>query len=159
MADVHELFRILKTMRKKFQFSIGFTLIEVLVVMGLIAILGSLMFGNFLKSQRRGFDAQRQADMKTIQNAFEQYYVANDGVYPVNDVEGGGEFPGGSMPLDPRNNGEFVYTVIYDPSGSGYCACALLEEIESNATDLPTTAQCEFGSTAPLPYVCVESLQ
>ncbi|MBI2009966.1 MAG: type II secretion system protein [Candidatus Chisholmbacteria bacterium] len=138
----------------------GFTLVEVLVVMGLIAILGSLLFGNFLKSQRRGFDAQRQGDLKTIQNAFEQYYVANDGVYPVNDTEGGSEFPGGNLPLDPRDKNQatgdaYEYIIEYGV-GDGYCACARLEEVDGNASDVPSGYECQFGDG---PWQCVENVQ
>lgn len=60
----------------------GFTLLELLVVISIIAILyaiGLVTFGNVLKSSR---DAKRQSDLKFIQSALEEYY-ADQIYYPI----------------------------------------------------------------------------
>lgn len=59
----------------------GFTLIELLVAVTIIAILASiglLAYGSFIKSAR---DAKRQADLRSIQSALEQYF-ADQVFYP-----------------------------------------------------------------------------
>ncbi len=62
-------------------FEQGFTLVELLVVMVIIAILATLIVGGFRSSQMRGRDAQRKQDLRQIANALEMFY-ADYGRYP-----------------------------------------------------------------------------
>lgn len=53
----------------------GFTLIELLIVItiiSLLSIIGLVAYGNFLKNAR---DSKRQADLKIIQSALEDYHA------------------------------------------------------------------------------------
>ncbi len=59
----------------------GFTLLELLVVMTIIAVLAAVGLSNYSRSLSRGRDARRRSDLKTIQNALEQYYLAKS-LYP-----------------------------------------------------------------------------
>ncbi|KKU04152.1 MAG: Type II secretion pathway protein XcpT [Candidatus Woesebacteria bacterium GW2011_GWC2_47_16] len=59
----------------------GFTLVELLVVMAIIAILATVIIGGFRSSQMRGRDAQRKSDLKQIANALEIFF-ADYGKYP-----------------------------------------------------------------------------
>ncbi len=59
----------------------GFTLIELLVavaIVGILATIGLLTYGTFIKNAR---DSRRQADLKAIQSALEQYF-ADQFYYP-----------------------------------------------------------------------------
>lgn len=56
------------------KFRKGFTLVELLVVMGILGVLVSLVAGNFRFSQIRGRDTQRKSDLKQIANALELFY-------------------------------------------------------------------------------------
>lgn len=59
----------------------GFTLIELMIVMVLMAILASIVIGNFATSSKRGRDSRRKSDLQNVQTALESYF--NDkGVYP-----------------------------------------------------------------------------
>src|SRR4030043_1047218 len=51
----------------------GFTIIEMLTVMGIIAILASLALVSFGSAQRKARDTQRKNDLKRIQVALESY--------------------------------------------------------------------------------------
>ncbi len=59
----------------------GFTLIELLVTISIIAIISTVLLANFNAARERGRDAQRKADLRSIQTALRLYY--NDyGGYP-----------------------------------------------------------------------------
>ena len=62
----------------------AFTLIELLIVIGIIAILALIAVPNFLEAQVRAKVARAIADMRTIATGLEAYCV-DWGAYPVND--------------------------------------------------------------------------
>ena len=68
----------------------GFTLVEMLVVISIIAILSAVLAGGYSNSQRSARDAARKANLKSISDALNQYY-ADNGVFP-NTIPLGGEF-------------------------------------------------------------------
>ncbi len=51
----------------------GFSLIELLVVIGIISILSAIAVPNFMAARERARDATRKADLKAMQSAFELY--------------------------------------------------------------------------------------
>jgi len=59
----------------------GFTLLELLVVLAIIAILIAIGVAAFSAAQLRARDAQRKSDLKTIASALENYYAKNK-LYP-----------------------------------------------------------------------------
>lgn len=67
----------------------GFTLIELLVVIVILALLSMIGLASFTNTQKRARDAKRKGDLKSIQNALEQYYQENSYNYP------GGTYPNG----------------------------------------------------------------
>lgn len=60
----------------------GFTLIELLVTISIIAILAVIGLAVYTKFLQNARDAKRQADLRTIQSALEQYF-ADQLNYPV----------------------------------------------------------------------------
>lgn len=65
----------------------GFTLIELMVVMVLLAILVGLGTSSFLSSQKKSRDAKRKNDVRQVAVSLEAYY--NDiGHYPYSDGNG-----------------------------------------------------------------------
>ncbi|KKP87917.1 MAG: hypothetical protein UR91_C0032G0005 [Candidatus Nomurabacteria bacterium GW2011_GWC2_35_8] len=71
---------------KKNNFKIirAFTLIEILVVIGIIVVLVSLVSSSYSTTQKKARDARRKQELKQIQNALEQYYSACKYEYPLN---------------------------------------------------------------------------
>lgn len=70
-------------MIKKFPHNGAFTLLEMLVVVGIIAILIGLGAVSYSTTQKKARDAKRKSDLKTIQNALEQYYTVCGYQYPT----------------------------------------------------------------------------
>lgn len=117
----------------------GFTFVELLVVMTLIAILfvtTAVTYGGISKSSR---DSRRKADLEAVRQALE-LCRSFSGSYPAT-VVGGGTIVCSSqtymtkVPVDPKT--ETVYT--YTPSGtppSAYTMSATLEN--TNDDDYPT---------------------
>ena len=78
----------------------GFTLVELLIVVSIIAILaviGLIVFGNFQKGAR---DARRKADIDSIATAMEANYVEATSQYTALAAS---MFSGGVIPKDPLN--------------------------------------------------------
>jgi prepilin-type N-terminal cleavage/methylation domain-containing protein len=63
----------------------GFTLLELLVVLAIIAILIAIGVAAFSAAQLRARDAQRKSDLKTIASALENYYAVNK-LYPKSSL-------------------------------------------------------------------------
>lgn len=59
----------------------GFTLIELVVAMSIIAIVAASLWGNFFTSIVKGRDSRRKQDLDSISKALELYYNDNK-MYP-----------------------------------------------------------------------------
>ena len=60
----------------------GFTLVELIMVMGILAVLAGFFITSYPASQRRARDVQRKSDLKQYQTALESFANKNDGLYP-----------------------------------------------------------------------------
>lgn len=61
----------------------AFTLLEMLVVIGIIAILVGLGAVSYSTAQKKARDSKRKSDLNAIQNALEQYYSVCGYQYPT----------------------------------------------------------------------------
>jgi len=98
----------------------AFTLLEMLVVIGIIATLVTLGFASYSTVQRKSRDSKRQGDLKSFQSAIEQCYSVNSFTYPGITGTGTASITetcppatgGPSMTItDPLGTGTYVYTV------------------------------------------------
>ncbi|MCF7835909.1 MAG: type II secretion system GspH family protein [Candidatus Marinimicrobia bacterium] len=69
------------TLKNKLNKNSGFTIIEMLVVLAIIAMLSSIALSMFQDSKARSRDAKREEDMKDIQNGL-NLYATNNQRYP-----------------------------------------------------------------------------
>jgi prepilin-type N-terminal cleavage/methylation domain-containing protein len=67
---------------KQKQYKNGFSLIELLVVLGIVAVLTSLVAFNFNTARARARDVTRKSDLNSLKGALELYRNDNNGKYP-----------------------------------------------------------------------------
>lgn len=122
----------------------GFTLIEILIVVAIIAILASIVLVGLGPTQQSGRDARRLSDLHEVQNALELYYN-KCGYYPGTGTAGCGAVATGgytdmatqvvalnigvtSIPVDPTNSGTHKYSFRTDgASATTYVLATVLE--------------------------------
>ncbi|MBI1871807.1 type II secretion system protein [Candidatus Collierbacteria bacterium] len=126
----------------------GFTLLELLVVVGIIAILVSLVSVAYNTAQKRARDARRRGDMNAMKNALEQYYSANSFVYPTT-CSTASTYITGAWPADP---GSYTYTQTC--AAASYCICA---QLETGSGGNSSSSACGWASNGA--YYCVANLQ
>lgn len=91
----------------------SFTLLEMLVVIGIIAILVTLGFASYSTVQKKARDARRQGDLKAAQQVMEQCYSVNSYQYPL--ISGS---PGTITATCPAPNTSITFTTR-DPLDTG----------------------------------------
>ena len=111
----------------------GFTLLELLVVIGIIVIITSMGMSSYSTAQKKARDAQRKSDIRAISNALEQYYSICGYKYPTPGA--GNVFTNIScsnpsetilnpVPTDPKTGDGYTCSSC---TTSSYNICATLE--------------------------------
>lgn len=133
----------------------GFTLMELIIVMAILAILMAMASSNFASSSRRGRDSKRKSDLRNIATALEAYY--NDkGAYPTGvggvmvgcgagdaqNCDWGGQFIDQNntlymvqIPEDPTSSQQYYYT----SNGQRYMIYAHLENTKDEGLGVDQT--------------------
>lgn len=117
----------------------GFTIVELLVVIVVIAILASISIIAYTGVQNRASDARRESDIQTIKKSIEAY-KASTGAYPavtsanqdssafetsyvtgsfLDTIKANGIVT--SIPVDPTNNSTYFYRYFLYDAGSYGC--------------------------------------
>ena len=63
----------------------GFTLVEIMIVVAIIALLAAIAIPNLLRARISANDALAQATLRTLSTASETFATANNGNYPGNE--------------------------------------------------------------------------
>lgn len=149
----------------------GFTLIELMVVISIIAILAAVGLIVYSTAQQNGRDSKRIQDIQEIQKSLETFYTLTQ-TYPASFGSSGFNtyFQSGLVPTDP-NGGNYTYYYNLGPSGTGTCGpqkyllCATMENCNNkctrNAINTGSENACSPGPNAggsPLKLYCVGSV-
>lgn len=92
----------------------GFTLVEILMVVAIIAVLASMAVFSFTNVRQRTVDKRREADLIQIQSALEQYRSVND-AYPTSFPAGDPGMNFGSGSLTDSDNNMYLQNLPQDP--------------------------------------------
>ncbi len=144
----------------------GFTLVELLVVMGVIGILIAILVPRFTSIQTEGKSRQAQADMRTLKTAIE-LYKTNHGNYPpdstwdsvlVSEVYRLVD----EVPKDPfRSSGQYTYDldntnlyyIIYSYGPDGLQGTVTVGgdsvTVSGDGVDNIWTSNCRFNNHNP----------
>lgn len=142
-------------LRKKNK-SLGFTLLELLVVISIIGILIAISAAAFTTAQQKARNAKRQGDISAMAKAFEQYNAQNNGNYDSSCANMASALPGGVLPTDPKT-GSAYSCARHNGVANTYCACAQLEP--SGTTDGNATNGTCAGIGTSGSYYCVVNQQ
>ncbi len=139
----------------------GFTLIEVLVAVTIIAVLISIGVVSYSSVNRRSRDAKRKGDVEQLRSALEMYR-ADNGFYPN---AGSGLWSDAlglsttlvstylpTIPSDPTSTQTYRYRATNLSGGNyyGYCMSALIESENPTDTCTPdTTNGHNYGVKSP----------
>ncbi|MBI3983669.1 prepilin-type N-terminal cleavage/methylation domain-containing protein [Candidatus Microgenomates bacterium] len=105
----------------------GFTIVELLVVIVVIAILIALTLPNLFGLQRRARDDDRKNDLKNVQSALETFY-SDESVYPDALAD-----------LVP----DYISAIPTDPQGAAYTYAPVPAGCTTNCTSWSLTADLE----------------
>lgn len=123
----------------------GFSLIELMVVIAILALMLSGAFAAFGPARSKGYDARRLSDLKTVQGILESYFV-RCGRYPGTETCGdtapgdwsslittlrGSKINATTIPSDPGRGQKYEYYV--STNGLHYVLKAVLENPNEEA--------------------------
>ena len=122
----------------------GFTLVEIMIVVAIIALLAAIAIPNLLRARINANEAAAQATLKSFSAACEAYASANNGNYPDDE----GDLTGATPPyfgydLDGFTKGGFGYVVNYDAGGYTVTANRVSAQTANNEYRITTGAVLE----------------
>lgn len=124
----------------------GFTLIELMVTISIIAILSTVGYVTYSNAQSTARDARRRQDLRSMISALELYYQQNNNQFPIRstsikstDTTGAWKLSSfltndiSQLPADPINDTTYYY--LYNSDGTTYHLCAKLEKPQASDSD------------------------
>lgn len=149
----------------------GFTLIELMVAIAIVAILAVIGMTVFSGTQKSARDTRRRGDIDSISKTLE----ANYNTYQNQNCAGSSAgtycnplaawFQGNVVPTDPQTGAAYAASPALANNNSSYCVCAVLENKNGNSSTLctggtPTTAASFTSASGSLAtHYCVRSQQ
>lgn len=94
---------------------VGFTLIELMISIAIVAIISTVGIVSYSKIQVLARDSKRKEDLRLIANALQLYYNDNKS-YPVNS---NWVYSNGTQPWIPGLNTSYMSALPTDPSSNG----------------------------------------
>ncbi len=100
----------------------GFTLVEIMIVVAIIALLAAIAIPNLLTARRTANEAAAQANLKTISTAAEVFATANSGTYPANELSLTSDPTYLNRSYDTLAIQGYSYVCVYGPGGYTFSA-------------------------------------
>ncbi|MDP2647892.1 MAG: type II secretion system protein [Candidatus Yanofskybacteria bacterium] len=115
---------------RRFNLSRGFTLVELLVVIGIIGVLATLVLVQLGGARARARDAKRISDVSQLRSAVELYGEDHQNTYPtaMSDAMLGSYMSNGVVPRDPVTQAVYGYAYTPAVSPTRYHVWAELEQ-------------------------------
>lgn len=144
----------------------GFTLIEILIAVAIIAILTAIGIVSYTSINKRARDAKRLGDIEQLRSALEMFR-SDYAYYPAVNTSGfdvasnlGVELTSNnsylpSIPADPQSTRTYYFEATQQDQISGhyygYCICGYMETQSSSVSSCTDTlpAQCNYGVREP----------
>jgi len=112
----------------------SFTLLEMLVVLGIIGVILSVLTLSFSIAQKKSRDSKRKGDLRSIQSGLEQYY-SSCYVYPTGSLAADTPVACETsppvisvVPVDPKDGSAYIYGPTgTEPDIEGFSICTVLE--------------------------------
>ncbi len=125
----------------------GFTLVEMLVVISIIAILTSVLAGGYVNSQKSSRDAARKMQLKSISDALNSFYADNNrfpmstgttGITNLISIQGQLDDGKGmiyikKMPKETKTGMKEIKYLVSSPSGRSFWLFTNLENPEDKS--------------------------
>lgn len=126
----------------------GFSLVELLIAVGLIVILTGVALVSFRGTKGISRDAQRKTELEEIRSALELYRL-DEGEYPANlaTLQSAGYI---TVPTDPLTTQSYHYDYL---TAATYRLCARLETetgtTDCSAGDCGSAGDCNYEVNQP----------
>lgn len=146
-------------MRERYFAKNGFTLLELIIVMAIIAILTAVGIFALNNARLNGRDAKRKADLEQVRSALE-LYKSDCNSYPASITFGSAltsSCPGSSvtyspkLPTDSTSGRQYSYNPVGTPPTT-YTLCSSLEGISAGVPSGCTAScgtACNYAVTNP----------
>lgn len=135
----------------------GFTLIELLITITIIAVLSVIALTSYSVFAKNARDAKRQADLKFIQSALENYNADQkyypDQISPGSPISFGNKTYLTKVPNDPTQNPDYFYDALPKSCSStactSYCLYAKMEGSPPLSDPGCSNSSYNYGITRP----------
>jgi prepilin-type N-terminal cleavage/methylation domain-containing protein len=124
----------------------GFSLIELLVTISIIAVLSAVLVANFMGARERARDAQKIQDLNAVKNALRMYYNDNQS-YPGTVDNSSYNLSSDIGTSYMSNISNVSYTYLRTNGGDGFILTTGLEA-GAGTDDTDSQVKCGIGPTA-----------
>ena len=98
----------------------GFTLVEIMIVVAIIALLAAIAIPNIIRPRMTANETAAQATLRTFSTACETYATANNGTYPTAETDLTGATPPYLNKSLVGTTGGYTFTEAFAAGGAGY---------------------------------------